>query len=216
MRPDFSFPFVTTDAWIPIDLTPEQLNDLGDHYLNEIVGRLRPGVTEEQANSELLLVSQRMAREHPVPSDGDGAKERFFVEPLRVTYTRNAHSGLLLLMAAVTFILLIACANVASLLLSRIEQRQHEIVVRAALGAGRARIFSQLLTESAVLAIAGCMLGVLLAERLLGFLKALIPADLVQSVPLTVDFRVLCFLILVLLISTLFFGSAPGGESVAS
>ncbi len=209
MRPGFAFPFATTEAWIPIDLTPEQLNDLGDHYLNEVVGRLRPGVTEEQANADLLLVSQRMAREHPVPSGG-GAKERFFVEPLRATYTRDARYGLLLLMAAVTFILFIACANVASLLLSQIEQRQHEIVVRAALGAGRARIFSQLLTESAVLAVAGCVVGVLLAESSLGFLKALIPADLVQSMPLTLDLRVLCFLAIVLFVSTLFFGSAPG------
>lgn len=209
MRPDFSFPFATTEAWIPIDLTPEQLNNLGDHYLNEVVGRLKPGVTTEQANAELLLVSQRMAREHPTPS-GEGFKERFFVEPLRLTYTRNARTGLLLLMAAVTFILLIACANVASLLLSRIEQRQHEIVMRAALGASRARIFAQLLTESAVLATAGCMLGVVFAESSLGFLKALIPADLVPSVPLALDLRVLCFLAIVLLASTLFFGSAPG------
>jgi len=209
MRPDFSFPFATTEAWIPINLTPEQLNDLGDHYLNEVVGRLRPGVTAEQANAALVLVGQRMAREHPVPSGG-GPKERFFVEPLRVTYTRNARTGLLLLMAAVTFILLIACANVAGLLLSRVEQRQQEIVMRAALGAGRSRIFAQLLTESAVLATAGCVLGVLFAESSLGFLKALIPADLVQSAPLNVDFRVLCFLAIVLLVSTLFFGSAPG------
>ena len=209
MRPDFSFPFATTEAWIPIDLTPEQLNDLGDHYLNEVVGRLRPGVTAEQANAELLLVSQRIAREHPVPSGGR-VEERFFVEPLRVTYTRNARTGLLLLMAAVIFILLIACANVASLLLSRIAQRQQEIAMRAALGAGRARILAQLLTESAVLASAGCVLGVLFAESSLGFLKALIPADLVQSVPLTLDLRVLCFLAVVLFLSTLFLAVLQG------
>jgi putative ABC transport system permease protein len=208
MRPDFSFPFSTSEAWIPIDLTPEQLEDLGDHYLNEVVGRLRPGVTVQKANAELLLLSQQLAREYPATSNG--SMERFFVEPLRATYTRDARGGLLLLMAAVTFILLIACANVASLLLSRIEQRRHEIAIRATLGASRARILGQLLTESAVLGIGGSALGILLAESSLGFLKALIPGDLAHSVPLTIDFRVLGSLIVVLLASTLLFGSAPG------
>ncbi|MBV9760255.1 MAG: ABC transporter permease [Acidobacteriaceae bacterium] len=208
MRPDFTFPFSSSEAWIPIDLTPEQLADIGDHYLNEVVGRLKPGVTVERANAELLSLSQQLAREYPALSNG--SPERFFVEPLRATYTRTARSGLLLLMAAVTFILAIACANVASLLLSRIEARQHEIAMRAVLGASRVRIFAQLLTESAILAIGGCALGILLAESSLGFLKALIPADLVQSVPLNLDFRVLGALVLILLLSTLVFGSAPG------
>lgn len=208
MRPDFSFPFSTSEAWIPIDLTPEQLEDRADHYLNEVVGRLRSDVTIQKANAELLLLSQQLAREYHAPSSG--SMERFFVEPLRATYNRNARRGLLLLMAAVTFILLIACANVASLLLSRIQQRQQEIAVRAALGASRVRIFGQLLTESAMLGIGGIALGILLAESSFGFLKALIPVDLVHSVPLALDFRVLAFLAVVLLASTLFFGSAPG------
>jgi predicted permease len=208
MRPDFSFPFSTSEAWTPIDLTPEQLRDRWDHYLNEVVGRLRPGVTVEKANADLLLLSEQLAGEYHAPSNG--SIERFFVEPLRATYTRDARGGLLLLMAAVACILLIACANVASLLLSRIEQRQHEIATRAALGASRTRIFRQLLTESAMLAIAGGALGILLAESSLGFLKALIPGDLIHSVPLTLNFRVLAFLVVVLLVSTLLFGSAPG------
>jgi putative ABC transport system permease protein len=136
--------------------------------------------------------------------------ERFFVEPLRATYTRNARGGLLLLMAAVTFILLIACANVASLLLSRMEQRQHEIATRIVLGASRSQIFGQLLTESAMLALGGSVLGIVFAEKSFGFLKALIPGDLVRSVSLTLDLRVLVFLLVVLLVSTLFFGIVPG------
>ncbi|HXW93430.1 MAG TPA: ABC transporter permease [Terriglobales bacterium] len=208
MRPDFSFPFSTSEAWVPIDLTPEQLRDRWDHYLNEVVGRLRPGVTLQKANAELLLLSQQLARAYPATNGG--GMERFFVEPLRATYTRDARGGLLLLMAAVTFILLIACANVASLLLSRIEQREHEIATRTALGASRARILAQLLTESAMLAIGGSALGIVFAERSLGFLKALIPGDLVHSIALTLDARVLAFLVVVLLVSTLLFGSAPG------
>lgn len=208
MRPDFAFPFATSEAWIPIDLTPEQLQDVADHYLNEVVGRLRPGVTVEQVNAKLLTLSQQLASKYPAPTHG--SIEHFFVEPVRSTYTRNARTGLLLLMAAVTFILLIACANVASLLLSRIEQRQHEIAMRAMLGASRARIVAQLLTESAVLAAAGCVIGILLAVSSFGFLKALIPADLALSVPLSIDLRVLGCLVTVLLVSTLLFGTAPG------
>jgi predicted permease len=212
MRPDFSFPFSNSEAWVPINLTPEQLRDRWDHYLNDVVGRLRPGVTLEQANAELLLLSQQLARAYPATSGGD--IERFFVEPFRATYTRDARGGVLLLMAAVTFILLIACANVASLLLSRMEQRQHEIATRIALGASRARIVGQLLTESAMLAIGGCALGIVLAERSLGFLKALIPGDLVHSVALTLDSRVLVFLVVVLLVSTLLFGTAAGTRAL--
>jgi putative ABC transport system permease protein len=208
MRADFSFPFSTSQAWIPINLTPDQLSDRADHYLNEVVGRLRPGVTVQMANAELLLLSQQLALAYQATKGGD--IERFFVEPLRATYTRNARGGLLLLMAAVTFILLIACANVASLLLSRMEQRQHEMATRIALGASRGQIFGQLLTESAMLAVGGCALGVVLAERSLGFLKVLIPGDLIHSVALTLDLRVLAFLVVVLLVSTVLFGSAPG------
>ena len=210
MRPDFSFPFSGPEVWIPIDLTPEQLNDVWDHYMNVVVGRLKPGVTVQKANAELLLLSQQVARENPSASGSNGGLERFFAEPLRDTYTRNARGELLLLMAAVACILLIACVNIAGLLLSRIEQRQHEIAMRAALGASRARIFRQLLTESAVLAIGGGALGILLAGIPLDFLKALIPGSLARSVPLTLDFRVLAFLAVVLLVSTLLLGSAPG------
>ncbi len=208
MRPDFSFPFSTSQGRVPIDLSPEQLIDRSDHYLNAVVGRLRPGVTLQKANAELLLLSQQAARAYPAIKGG--SIERFFVEPLRATYTRNARGGLLLLMAAVTFILLIACANVASLLLSRMEQRQHEMATRIVLGASRSQIFGQLLTESAMLAIGGSALGIVFAERSFGFLKALIPDDLVHSVPLTLDLRVLSFMVVVLLVSTLFFGIAPG------
>jgi hypothetical protein len=81
MRPDFSFPFSTSAAWIPIDLTPEQIGDIWDHYLNAVVGRLRPGVTVQRANAALLLLSQQLAREYPAPSNG--RIERFFVERSR-------------------------------------------------------------------------------------------------------------------------------------
>ena len=208
MRSDFSFPFSTSEAWVPIDLTPEQLRDRGGHYLNAVIGRLRQGVTLKKANADLLLLSQQLARAYP--SIKGGSIERFFVEPLRTTYTRDARGDLLLLMAAVTFILLIACANVASLLLSQMEQRQHEIATRIVLGASRGQIFGQLITESAMLAIAGSALGIALAERSFGFLKALIPGDLAHSVALTLDFRVLAFTVVTLLLSTLFFGTAPG------
>jgi len=117
--------------------------------------------------------------------------------------------GLIVLLVAVAFILLIACANIANLLLSRATVRQREIALRSALGAGRGRIVRQLLTENAVLATAGGILGILLAKASFSFLKALIPEDLSRTVSLTFNLPVLAFAILVSLASTFLFGLTP-------
>jgi putative ABC transport system permease protein len=205
MPPGFSFPFKNIDIWTPIALTSKDLANLGSHYL-WAVGRLQPGITVEKANAELLVLAKQMARQYP---DTNAGIRRFFAEPLQESYTHDVRRGLIVLMAAVGFILLIACANIANLLLSRAAARQREIAVRTALGADRGRIVRQLLTESALLALGGGMLGMLLANWCFNFLKNLIPEDLALTVSLSLDFRVLAFAVLVSLASSILFGLAP-------
>jgi predicted permease len=205
MPPGFSFPFRNIDIWTPIAFTSTQLANLGMHYL-WVVGRLQPGVTVGKANAALLVLARQMARQYP---DTNAAIRRFFAEPLQESYTHDVRRGLIVLMAAVGFILLIACANIANLLLSRAAGRQREIAVRTALGADRGRIIRQLLTESALLALGGGMLGIILANWCFNFLKNLIPADLALTVSVKLDFRVLAFAVLISLASSFLFGLAP-------
>ena len=205
MPPGFSYPSRDTEIWTPIALTPEQLGDRGSHYLH-VVARLRPAVTLAEANAELQVLCNRLARAYP---DTNAGISRFYAEPLHDTYTRDARTALLVLMAAVACILLIACANIANLLLSRATGRQREIAVRTALGAARARIVRQMLTESALLAAGGGALGILLAAWCFNFLKNLIPVDLSRSVTLALDVRVLAFAVAIALASSFLFGMAP-------
>jgi putative ABC transport system permease protein len=207
MPAGFSFPFAETDVWTPIAFGPKEWAAFGSHFLR-VVGRLRPGISVMKANAELLVLTKQMARQHPHP-DENAIITRFFAEPLQESYTHDVRRGLVVLMAAVGFILLIACANIANLLLSRAISRKREIGVRTALGASRGRILLQLLTESALLAMGGGMLGVLLANWCFNFLKNLIPEDLAATVSLKLDFRVLGFAVLISLASSFLFGLAP-------
>jgi len=205
MPAGFAYPSASADLWRPMGFTQDQLSNRGSHYL-EVVARLRPGVTLAQANAGLQVLCQRMARSYP---DTNALIRRFFAEPLQDTYTQGARTGLIVLMAAVGFILLIACANIANLLLARATGRQREIAVRTALGAARGRIARQILTESALLAAGGGLLGILLADWCFGFLKNLIPADLTRSATLALDPGVLAFAVAISLASSLLFGMAP-------
>lgn len=205
MPPGFSFPNKNADLWVPTAFTSQDLADRGSHFLM-VIAALRPGVTLKQANTELLVLSQRLRREHmDIMRFVDG----FIADPLQNVYTRDVRGGLIVLLTAVAFILLIACANIANLLLSRAAGRQREIALRAALGAARGRIVQQLLTESATLAIAGGFLGILLAEGSFRFLRNLIPDGLSRTVSITLDLWVLAFAILISLVSTFVFGLAP-------
>jgi predicted permease len=205
MPQGFSFPNKDADLWVPIAFTSQDLADRGSHFLM-VIGALRRGVTVKQANAELLVLSQRLRREHmDIMQFVDG----FVADPLQTIYTRDVRGGLIVLLAAVAFILLIACANIANLLLSRAVGRKREIALRGALGAARAHILRQLLTESAVIAITGGVLGILLAEANFRFLGNLIPADLSRTVSIHLDLPVLAFAILISLVSTFVFGLAP-------
>jgi putative ABC transport system permease protein len=168
--------------FVPLAFKPDQLNH-DVHWLN-VLGRLKPGVTLQQANADMKTVTQRVAETYPLSNKGWGAS----VEPLKNDFTsRDTIKNLWLLMGAVGFVLLIACVNVANLLLARGTIRMKEVAVRASLGASRSQLFSQFLTESVVLAVLGGVLGVCLASVMLRAILALLPPF---SVPSEADIRV--------------------------
>jgi predicted permease len=204
MPAHFAFPERNADIWIPRAFTEQQLDSHGEHYLM-VFARLKDQVTLARANSDLQALADQTRQLYPY----ERSLHRFFGEQLQQAYTRDSRRGLLLLMTGVVFILLIACANLANLLLARSVTRQREIGLRAALGASGSRLIRQLLTESALLGICGGVLGIGLASASFAFLKHLIPPDLSSSISLSMNIKVLEFVLLVSLFSSVLFGLAP-------
>ena len=155
--------------WLPLQPTPEMLKDRGDNF-TEVVGQLRPGVTAKQAQAELDIIAQRIHRESP---DLVTSTFRFRVTPYLQLLTVQVRPVLLALLGALALVLLIACANVANLLIARCLGRQQEFAVRSALGASRSRLIRQLLGEGAVLSVLGSAFGFLLAELALAGMRKL-------------------------------------------
>ncbi len=144
--------------YMPLSFKPEQVNH--DFHWLLCLGRLKPGVTVEQANADMANVAKRIAEENPKSNTGWSVK----VEPLKNDFLdRDVIRALWLLLGAAGFVLLIACANIANLLLARATTRQREVAVRASLGASRGRLFGQFLAESLALSIVGCLVGIALA-----------------------------------------------------
>jgi predicted permease len=166
--------------------------------------RLRPGATLPEAQAELALIGSQLAAQYPVSN----AERTFIVEPLR-PHVGDVRSTLWLLLGAVSLVLLIACVNVASLLLARAVSRERELAIRVALGAGRGRLVRQCLTESAVLGLCGGVLGVLLAAMGIRPFVAFWPGSLPRAQEVTLDWRVLLFALAVSLLGGLLFGLAP-------
>ena len=196
-----------TDLWAPFQIDPNSTNR--GHYFF-VSGRLKPGVTLVQANAELKLSADQYRRLHP---EDMGPKAGFGVQPLRDSIVAGARTSLLVLLGAVGFVLLIACANVANLLLARAAGRKREFAIRSAMGASRARIMRQLLTESVVLAVSGGILGLVLGYIGVRGLLAISPADLPRigehGAAVTIDWRVLAFTLGVSLLVGILFGLFP-------
>lgn len=194
------------EAWTPLAFKPEETanNARGDHYIN-VVGRLRPGVTVAQARAELELLATQLAKQYPDSNKGWG----IFLMLSQDYIVRDVKPVLYTLLGAVGCVLLIACANLANLLLARASARSREISIRAALGAGRGRLIRQLLTESVVLAVGGGVAGVILARWGLDALLALAPSSLPRISEIHLDSGVLIFSLALSIITGLVFGIAP-------
>jgi predicted permease len=198
----FNFP-ARIDAWIPAKLNESQ-QGRGSNYLL-VIGRLKDGVGIEQAQAQFNQVAAALAAQYPA-SD---TNLTVMVSPLLEEQVRFIRPILWIMLGAVGFVLLIACANVANLLLARAMARQKEIAIRTAMGASRWQIVRQLLTESMLLAIVGGGLGILLAVWAIDLLVALAPANIPRVREVSVDGAVLGFTLLVALLTGLIFGLAP-------
>lgn len=210
MPPGFRFaPFWATHAelWVP-DAFGDQIHNRGGNHLR-VFARLKPGVTLEQARAEMAAVTGRLELAYPATNRG------VMVRPLKENVVGNVEAPLLMLLGAVGFVLLITCANVAHMLLARTADRQREIAVRVALGAGRARLIAQFLTEHLLLAATGAAAGLGLAFAGTKALVALSPAYIPRVEMVTIDARVVLFLVMITLLTAVAFGLAPAIHAAA-
>ena len=193
-----------SDIWVPIAFRPDQLAQRSNHYL-EVFARLKPGLTVEIAQREMAGIAAQLAHEYPATNTLFGAG----VVGLREEMLGDIRLGLWVLACGVGCVLLIACANVAGLLLARAAGREREMAVRAALGAGRLRLIRQSMAEALSLSLAGGVVGFLFALWTIPFLQRLVPKTLAGWSQPQLDWRLLGFAFLVSTVSALVFGATP-------
>jgi predicted permease len=204
MPPDFHFPDADAEYWMPANFTPE-VKQNRDQYFLDVVARLAPGATIDRARADLKTIAARLRTDWSLYNTG----LRIDVTPLRDSMVGGVRTRLGILMGAVVFVLLIACANLGNLLLARSEARKREIALRQALGAGRTRVIRQLLTESVVLSLAGALAGVVVGWVFLGLMIAQRSVQLPRVQEIALDARVLAFTLGIAVLAGLAFGLAP-------
>jgi putative ABC transport system permease protein len=199
-----SWPGMGADVWIPLALSQEARASRGNHNLDS-VARLNSGVTLADAQADLNTLSTRLAREYPRTDDRWGA----VAVPLQDTIVGDNRAMLFMLLGAVGLVLLIACANVGNLFVTRALNRRKEIAVRAALGAGRRRVFQQLMTEALVLSLAGGAVGFVLTAGVLSSIRTLLVAQLPRADEIAMDGSVLLFTLSISVLTGVLIGILP-------
>jgi len=208
MPPGFDIAGEHVEAWLPLALDPANPGGRGSHFLY-LVGRLRSGATLEQAQSELQGLLVRWKQEMPKDHTPDPERHRLVIQPLLDDLVGDVRPKVLMLAFAVGLVLLIACLNVANLLLARAESRQREIAIRTALGAPRPRLIRQFLTESVLLSVLGGVCGLVLAVAGVRAIVALNADSIPRVESIGVDARVVAYTLALSLLTGFLFGLAP-------